>query len=461
MSSYKKHPASYRDPAGFVFEQAGNIYRQVNQVYAAEYEQLVKSGLYERLVLEKKLLPHQEINENLTGGADWYKTISPQQLDFISYPYEWCFSQWKEAALLTLDIAQLCMQYGMMLKDATPFNIQFVNGAPVFIDSLSFEQYDESTPWVAYRQFIECFAVPLLLAKYHSAELLKLFQLYPDGIPMALTRRLLPWKSRFNSHVFLHIQLPQYFSNSKKAAGPAKPAFSKQKLLHIINSLRSFIGGLSCATASGGWDNYYAATILSADYASAKMNIITAWLKELPAQPLLDIGTNTGVFAIAAAQSGKWTIAVDADSTCIDQLYMTGRQQKITNLIPLCIDITNPAPATGWQNQERPSFLQRLRPGITMALALLHHLVLTKNIPLPQVIDFLAACTGSCLIVEFVPLTDEKARQLLANKVVHHALYDAAAFEELCSLHFTIEEKKAVPFSERILYKMKKNVLLS
>ncbi|HEY2650137.1 MAG TPA: hypothetical protein VGI38_13145, partial [Puia sp.] len=192
MTVGKKHPASYRDPAGFIFEYGDKFYRQVNQSYAAHYDLLKNSGLYEQLVKEKKIIAHTEIDQCLTDNTEWYKTLLPEQLSFISYPYEWCFSQWKDAALLTLSIVKTSVLHGMILKDATPFNIQFVKGSPVLIDTLSFETYDAAKPWIAYRQFVECFIAPLLLARYQTPELLKSFQVFPEGIPLKILTKLLP-----------------------------------------------------------------------------------------------------------------------------------------------------------------------------------------------------------------------------------------------------------------------------
>jgi hypothetical protein len=166
MTDTKRHPASFRDPAGFVFEQEGLFYRQVNQWYAADYDRLMESGLYTELVKEKKLISHTETKTVIADPSLWYKTILPQQLDFVSFPYEWCFSQWKDAALVTLGIVKKSIRHGMILKDATPFNIQFAGASPLWIDSLSFETYDETKPWIAYWQFVECFVAPLLIAKY-------------------------------------------------------------------------------------------------------------------------------------------------------------------------------------------------------------------------------------------------------------------------------------------------------
>jgi predicted nicotinamide N-methyase len=455
MGLYKKHPASYRDPSGFVFERDGIYYRQVNKLYAADYEWLIKSGLYDLLVKEKKLLPHIEVEENLTGEENWYRTLLPEQLHFISYPYEWCFSQWKDAALLTLELVQKALEHDMILKDATPFNIQFVNGAPLLIDSLSFEKYDETMPWIAYHQFAECFIAPLLLARYQSADTLKMFQLYPDGIPLRFVSKLLPFKSLFNLNVWLHIRLPNMLSAAGDNKQKKSPVFSRQKMKHLISNLYSFVQSLSLPRVRTQWNNYYDETILSGEYASAKKKIIEDWLHELPGKTVLDIGTNTGLFAHSAASAGKYTIAIDADIACIDKLYYDCRKKKINNLTPLCSDIVNPAPGIGWQNEERTTFLERARPDIIMALALVHHLVIGRDVSFDQMSDMFSSLTP-WLIVEFVPLLDPRTQLLVVKKTKNFDWYTESLFLEVFQQRFKMVEKSVVKGTARTLFLMQR-----
>jgi len=458
MTENRQHPASFRDPAGFVFEQQGKYYRQINQSYADNYALFKQSGLYDLLVKERKIIPHTEINENLTGRPQWHITLLPQQLPFISYPYEWCFSQWKDAALLTLGLVQKGIEHGMILKDATPFNIQFVNGLPVLIDSLSFEKYDATKPWVAYRQFVECFIAPLLLAKYNGAAMLKIFQIYPDGIPLAVVLKLLPFKSILNANVFLHVRLPNLLTAKKNDAQKKRVPFTRQKLINIISNLGSFVQSLALPPSVTQWNNYYEETILSRGYADAKMTIIENWLKEMPGHTVLDIGTNTGLFAKAASAAGKFTIAIDGDTACIDKLYTDCRQQNTGNIIPLCVDITNPSPAIGWDNAERAAFAERAKADTTMALALIHHLVIGKNISFEQVAGTFSRFS-TWLIIEFVPKNDPKVQLLLQDREDIFTGYNEAAFLEAFEKKFSIVKRVVIAGTERVLFLMRGTVI--
>lgn len=450
----KPHPASFRDPAGFVFEYEQKFYRQLNECYADHYQHFKKSGLYDVLVKEKKLLSHTELEENFTHSGEWYKTLLPQQLGFISYPYEWCFEQWKDAALLTLELVKKAMEYGMILKDATPFNIQFIENKPVFIDTLSFEKYNETKPWVAYRQFTECFLSPLLLAKYHSPELLNMFSLYSQGIPLQLVAKLLPGKSIFNANVFLHINLPGKLAAGQKKKPAGSVQFSKKKLFHIISNLQSFVHSLRLKPSLTVWNNYYEETVLSNEYVDEKMKIVRQWLKEIPGDIVLDLGTNTGLFAEAAASEGKFAIAADGDTYCINRLYTECRKKKAKNLIPVCVDITNPSPAIGWNNEERTGFLSRAKAGITMALAIIHHLAIGKNISMEQMAETFSRMSPY-LIIEFIPKTDPKVTLLLQEREDSFGHYNETVFLEAFQKRFDVLNKIVVPGTGRILFLMK------
>ena len=455
MKVSKRHPASFRDPAGFIFEQDGIFYRQVNQSYAAHYDKLIQSGLYALLVKEKTLLPHSETDSRIADPSSRYKTLLPDQLVFISYPYEWCFSQWKDAALLTLSMVKKSIGYGMILKDATPFNIQFSGTSPIWIDTLSFETYDETKPWIAYRQFMECFIAPLLVARHLGADLQKIFMVYPEGIPLKIVTRLLPLKSRLNLNTLLHIILPSSVSANKKAVSKNIGDFSKQKLLHIIDNLISFVDSIKITDEVSVWNNYYDETVLSMEYVEEKMDLLRLWMQDLPIQSVLDIGTNTGHYAEMTAGAGKFTIAIDSDTACINRLYQTAKKNNLTNLLPLTIDITNPTPAIGWENHERRSFLSRTRTGLCLALALIHHLAISRNIRFDQMAKAFSTI-APWLIIEFIPKSDPKINLLLENRVDifedYHELSFTNAFAEL----FTIVKRHPLTSTGRILFLMQR-----
>ncbi len=456
MPDFLQHAASFKDPSGFIFRVNNKYYRQVNRSYANDYDLLMSSGLYKILTEKKLMLPHEEVNENFTQSKDWYKTLLPEQLPFISYPYEWSFDELKDAAMLTLRIMKTAVKHGMILKDATSFNIQFYQGKPIFIDTLSFEKYDASQPWIAYRQFCECFLFPLLIEHYRQIDVQKLLSVYLEGIPAQTTAKLLPRKTKFKLNIWLHVFLQSSVSANNKPSS-RKISFSKEKLLRLLDSLESTIKPLRIKTSVlTTWNNYYDETILSKNYLNEKEKIFREFVSDINIGRVMDVGCNDGYFSKILAEKNPGVIAVDFDSQCINRLYVEAKSKGDKNILTFCIDLTNPSPAVGFNHNERQSFADRAKSDMVTALALIHHLVLSKNIPLADVAKMLSDLTKKYLIIEFVPLSDEKSQQLIANKTNYHTPYDPPAFEKHFSQFFEIERQQVVPTTDRILYRMKK-----
>ena len=453
MPTHLQHPSSFRDPSGFIFEANGKLYRQVNQVYGEHYRLLMESGLYENLSKKQWLLPHVETNQNLTASPDFYKTILPQYIPFISYPYEWCFEQLQDAALLTLQIMMVAMEHGMIIKDATPYNVQFLSGKPVFIDTLSFEKYDKSKPWIAYRQFCECFLFPLLISHYTAFEVHRLFAAYPEGIPSTITAGMLPGRARFSIRNWLHVYLPASVSSRHS---DKQIRFNESKLKRIIEHLKSVIQSIKPSTRNNStWNNYYNESILSKEYLSSKESLVQEMIQKIDLKSAIDLGCNQGLFSNLLIQKAGNIIAVDADPSSISNLYKEVRLGG-TNILPLCIDLANPPGNSGFKNQERESFMQRLKFDLILALALIHHLAIGKNIPLEKLADFFSF-TDRYLLIEFIPREDEKVQQLLADREDIFAGYNQNAFESAFSKYFQLLDKKRVNHSNRTIYLMKKN----
>ena len=225
----EKVAGSFRDPSGFLFKKNDVLYRQVNEAYRENYDYLMNSGLYERLTESGCLVKHEEGNLSLALSPSAYKVIRPEPVAFISYPYEWCFSQLRDAALLTLKIQKTALEFGMSLKDASAYNIQFLDGHQVLIDTLSFEREIEGAPWVAYRQYCQHFLGPLLLMAYWDI----------DGIPLDLSSRLLPAYTRFLPSISLHIHIHAMSQKryADKAVRKDKKKIGRNALLGIIASL--------------------------------------------------------------------------------------------------------------------------------------------------------------------------------------------------------------------------------
>lgn len=448
----KQHLASYRDPSGFVFTYQGAIYRQVNQVFQKDFEYFTASGLYKELVEEGLLLPYQQLAENLTGQANWYTTLKPEQLDFISYPYEWCFDQLKESALLTLQLAQKGLARNMILKDATPFNIQWHKGRLVFIDSLSFEEYDETRPWVAYRQFCETFLAPLALMHYHQEPLQPLLYTYPNGIPLSIASSLLPGRSRLNIHVYLHIHLQSKIATRKPTAKERPVVFSRQKLQNLLRSLQSLVESFNFRH-KGVWSDYYEEAEQRSGYLPHKKELVTQWVAGLTGvTTAVDLGANDGTFSEILSRKNIRTISVDGDHFAVSKQYQAIKGSG-KNIHPLLIDLANPSPSIGFANEERAGFTERASSELVLALAFIHHLAIGKNIPLERIARWCRKL-GRVLIIEFVPIRDEKVQLMLKRKEHTFEWYSEEGFEEAFTPYFRILDTKKIASSERMLYLM-------
>jgi hypothetical protein len=453
--------ASFRDPSGFLFTHNGVLYRQVNQVYAADYARLMESGLYEKLVKTGLLVPHTESDLTPENPTTAHKIIRPEKVPFISYPYEWSFSQLKDAALATLSIQKRAIKAGLSLKDASAYNIQFYNGKAALIDTLSFEAYQEGEPWVAYRQFCQHFLAPLALMAYRDVRLNQLLRVYIDGIPLDLASSLLPgrthWTFGLNTHIHLHARLQRRYADAALTEARGGRMMKKQALLGLIASLESTVRKLKWKVKKTEWGAYYDATNYTDAAFEHKKYLVTEWSKRIAPHLTWDLGANTGVFSRLAAGDG-YMVGFDIDPLAVEQNWLQVRKEKEKNLLPLVLDLTNPSPSLGWANRERDSFSGRGPADLVLALALVHHLAISNNVPLPMLAEFFAGL-GEWLIVEFIPKTDSQVQRLLRSRKDIFGEYERDAFERHFQSYFEVVEREPVRESARWMFLMKKRAV--
>ena len=449
-------PASFRDPSGFLFRDGETLYRQINLFYRENYEELIGSGLYSALVSENLLIPHEDAPPEMTQSDHGYRVIRPEKIHFISYPHEWCFSQLKEAALTTLRIQSSALRFGMILKDASAYNIQFQSGRAVLIDTLSFEKYQEGVPWAAYRQFCQHFLAPLLLMSRVDIRLSQLFKLHIDGVPLDLASALLPWRTRLNLPILIHLHwhaAAQARYAGKPEAAQRSGGVSLNGLLGIIDSLRRLIEPLDWEPTGTEWADYYQKTSYSPAAMQDKEDAVRRFIQMAAPATVWDFGANTGEFSRIAGECGAHTISFDVDPAAVEKNHRHCIRNSINNVLPLVMDLTNPTSSFGWGGEERDSLLKRGPADLTLALALIHHLAISNNVPLSGVAHFLAR-TGRKLVIEFVPKEDPQVQRLLASRTDIFPEYTRSAFEEVFSRLFQIKESYPLRESGRILYIM-------
>ena len=455
----ERQGASFRDPSGFLFTRQGTLYRQVNQLYQAEYERLIGSGLYAKLVKARLLIPHEEVDIEPAEAGLAYKILQPELLDFISYPYEWSFSQLKDAALATLKIQKLALEAGMSLKDSSAYNIQFHHGKPLLIDTLSFETYQEGEPWVAYRQFCQHFLAPLALMAHTDVRLSQLLRVYIDGIPLDLATRLLPTRTRLDfglgAHIRLHAAAQQRYSDKTVKKTEVKRRMSRVAFQGLMDSLESAVRKLQWKPAGTEWGDYY--TTSASHYTAAafehKRQVVERFIQRITPRCVWDLGANTGEFSRLASQQGIFTVAFDIDPAAVELNYQAVKQHKEAHLLPLILDLTNPSPSLGWANQERQALVERGPVDAVLALALVHHLAISNNVPLPHLAAYLRQLSR-WLIIEFVPKEDSQVQKLLATRQDIFSEYTQAGFESAFAEYYKIHEAVPMPETQRVLYLM-------
>jgi hypothetical protein len=451
---------SFRDPSGFVFRIDGQPYRQIQRRFQGEWDAFLASPLLATLLEHDQLIRFEPASLDLAQEPDAHAVIRPEPIEFISYPYEWTFGELKDAALLTLDAQLEALRAGWTMRDASAFNVQFRDGRPILIDTLSFEPLEDGAPWVAYRQFCEHFLAPLVLIARRDARLAGLLRADPDGIPLDLASRLLPWRTRFNfgllSHLHLHARAQRrYASTEDDGRAVRSTRIPRGRLEALVANLRATVAGLSWTPKGTEWADY-ADNTSYADAATAdKDRQVEAFLRQVPGDRVWDLGANTGRYSRIAAGTGKRVLAFDIDPAAAEQHYREVRAQGRTDILPLVLDLANPSAGLGWAGLERRSLLDRADADGVLALALVHHLAITRNVPLPMILG-LFADLAPWAIVEFVPREDPMVRRLLATRRDVFDDYGLEGFRAAASARFEIVAESPIADSPRVLFLLRR-----
>lgn len=451
-----RNTSSFRDPSGFIFTDGNSVKRKINPIYFPQFEALTNSGFYELLFSKKYLIPHSVESKTEEGIV-----LEAHKIPFVSYPYEWSFPQYQHAALLTLKIQKLSLEKGFTLKDASAFNITFYNGKPIFIDTLSFDFYTDGEPWMAYKQFIMHFLGPLVLSRYFGHDFLKTLASEIDGIPLSKLSKLLPWTTKF--HPFLQANVHLLARYDEKFSGENKTSakkLSKSAQIKLIDSLYDFIENLEVKNKTE-WDDYYAVANYSADALAIKKTFIKDWFASINGKTAIDMGGNDGTFSRELLPTAELIITADVDANAVASNYSKALQNKERNILPIVADLLNPAAGYGFNNRERFSLSDRLKKfdaSGCMALALIHHITLSGNVPFAFSAEYFAGLSPN-LLIEFPTRNDSWVQFLLKSKrefESHFDFYTVENFEKDYSGYFEIVEKREIPGAERILYFMKR-----
>ena len=455
-SNFSKENSSFRDPSGFLFYENGILFRQINKSYEKHYLKLMSSGLYDELISKNLMISHEDVDMSVKS-LDGFKIIKPEKIQFISYPYEWSFSQFRDAAILTLEIQKIALKHNMILKDASSYNIQFKNNHPIFIDSLSFEEYVEGLTWNVYGQFCRHFVAPIALMSNKDIRLQQLLRIHIDGIPLDLASKLLPIKTlamfSLISHIHFHSKSEKKYSSKK--INVKKINMKRRSFEGLIESLLSGIKKSKLKLEDTEWGDYYDDTNYTNESFNKKQKIVKEFLNLSNPDVVWDLGSNTGIFSRIASETCSTVISFDIDPLAIEKNYLYLKNKNIKNILPLLMDLANPSGNIGWDNNERMSLINRGPTDMILALALIHHLVITNNIPLDRLVNFFQKLTRY-LIIEFMPKEDSQISRLLVSREDIFKNYDKQNFENEFSKKFNIIKTVNIKNTLRTLYLMEK-----
>lgn len=450
-------PSSFRDPAARLYERKGVLTRQIYASGIDDYAHLIASGLYKELTESQLLIPHEELTQTISGKDDIHKIIQPHTIFFISYPFEWCFSQLKDAALLTLKITQLALAHDMILKDASAYNVQFHQGKPIFIDTTSFARYNTDSPWQAYHQFCKHFLSPLLLMARKDERLLSFFYNNLDGIPLDLTSKLLPLRTYFSPSIFAHIHLHAKSEKTFSATGTKKkkvPKVSKIGLLGLLDNLTQLIKKTKWKYSRSEWSHYYDNTNYSENAYQHKEKVVSDVIRQIQPNAVWDLGANTGHYSRLLTKKNIPVVSFDIDPIACEINYQKAKNNSDKYMLPIRQDFTNPSAAIGFANLERRALHQRGSPDLIMALALIHHLAISHNIPLTLIAKYFSHL-GTHLLIEFVPKEDSQVQRLLSSRLDIFDNYDQKGFQHAFSAYYDILECTPVEKTHRNIFLMR------
>lgn len=461
MTAPEPDPASFKDPDARVFHRAGRVFRVFRPAGARRYRAFLESGLSAALtdggrIIESKVvdLPDAEGLAVEPGAL----AVEHPRLPFISYAYEWPFHMLRDAALLELELQREALARGFVLKDATPYNVQFVGARPVHIDVSSFEPWREGAPWTAYAQFCALFLNPLLFTAFRGVPFQPLLRGNLGGIPPETLSKLLPWRRKLGRSAFLDVTLQAWLNRkfSKDTGEAARLAGAarvrKEHLLATVERLSRTCGRLRPPRPESTWAGYEAEKSYSREGEEFKDRFVEAALRRSGPRVVWDLGCNTGRYSRIAARHAKHVVAMDSDPEVVDALYVRLREEgPRDSVLCLVMNLLDPSPGQGWGERERPGLDGRGRPDFCLALALAHHLVLSGNVPPDRFLDWLAS-RAPAGVVEFVPKSDPMARRLLQWREDVFETYTAEAFERELERRFRVIERAAVPGGDRLLY---------
>ncbi len=461
MSQQQVESGSFRDRKAKVFYHKGGVYRVLSRAAMSDWKALSATRFFPRFSGDGKIVRTEIVNSfdspEVQPQGQWVGVLKHERIPFISYPYEWSFGMLKDAGLLQLELLLEALKENLILKDSSAFNVQWRGSVPAFIDITSFEKLAPGEPWVGYRQFCQLFLYPLLLQAYKDVP----FQLWLrgslDGIESEHLVRLMSARDFLRpgvfTHVFMQARMQSRFGNSQRDVKTdlRKAGFSKQLIVSNLKRIKKLIQGLKWEPEKSVWADYAITNSYSEEESERKAAFVREVVHSRFWELTWDLGCNTGVFSRIAAENARYVVALDADQLAVERLFRELKAEGIKTILPLLNNLADPSPNLGWRGLERKSLANRGKPELVLCLALIHHLVISANIPLGEFVEWLAGLGGD-LVIEFITKEDAMVQTLLRNKEDNYSDYNKEFFEECLSKAFDLVRHERLDSGRRILY---------
>jgi SAM-dependent methyltransferase len=463
---FRIEPGSFRDRTARVFYLNGAVYRGLNARAWEEWQAISHTSFFQKALAEGRVIGTEPVDLASVPGpepsVEWKGILRHHAIPFVSYPYEWCFGMLRDAALLQLELLAAALGEEITLKDASPFNLQWLGCRPVFIDVASFVRYHTGEPWIGYRQFCRMFLYPLLLQAYKQAPFQPWLRGRLDGIDAEECLALMSLRDRLRSGVFTHVWLQSRFQRHYRALQrdtkrELKTAgFTRTVIATNVSRLHKLVRALHWTpdADASGWSEYESLHHYEREDAVAKELFVEQALQARQRSLVWDLGCNTGRFSRMAERYADYVVAIDSDHASIERLYFGLKASGSTKVLPLVLDVTDPSPNLGWRGRERRAMLDRGRPDLVLSLALVHHLVITSNIPLEDVIQWFHDL-GSEVVVEFPTRDDDMVQRLLRSKDQAYEDYRTEHFESCVTKYFELHRRLVLPSGRRIIYHLR------
>ena len=449
-------PGSYRDRNGSVFYRDGRVFRRLGARAQENWKLLRDASFFGACRADGRIVDTWEATPSEGGLGPGI--LEHARVPFVSYPYEWPFGMLKDAALLHLDLMRQALGADMILKDSSAYNVQWFGARPTFIDVASFEPLEPGEPWVGYRQFCELFLYPLMLQAYKGIDFRPWLRGRLDGVEADQMRRLMSARDLLRPGVLLHVAAQSALQRRYSAgagnvrAKLARAGFDKSMILRNVDKLGGLVARLSPPRMRTQWSDYDRTHSYEEAEFRRKVEFVGKAAGHRRWKLAWDLGCNTGTFSRIVADHADYVVAMDGDWMAVEHLY---QQQKAAgdpgSILPLVVDLCDPSPNQGWLGTERKGLAERGRPELTLCLALIHHIVISANIPLADFVRWLAGL-GTSLIIEFVGRDDEMVQTLLANREDQYDDYHPEIFRDLLATHFDIRDEQDLKGGRRRIY---------